>query len=130
MRFSKKVRSTSQIKSSVGCGYDVTIKNCFHHGCFIRTKQEVNHDVIKKPADLSEEIYEAWIEVDPNLETAERTTGERICHLQMNRRDDDIELEDIDEEDKLEEKPPPDQGNLQAIRTSKKISQIPYWIFR
>ncbi|GBM30676.1 hypothetical protein AVEN_220232-1 [Araneus ventricosus] len=71
-----------------------------------------------------------FIEVDPNLETAEITSGETICRVRMNRIDDGIELEDNDEEEKLEEKPPSAKDNLQAIRTSKKISQIPYWLFR
>ncbi|GBM27231.1 hypothetical protein AVEN_255095-1 [Araneus ventricosus] len=51
---------------------DVTIRNCFRHGGFIRTKQEDNPDVTEKPADLSDDDYEAWINFDVNLETAEK----------------------------------------------------------
>ncbi|GBN78759.1 hypothetical protein AVEN_248409-1, partial [Araneus ventricosus] len=90
-----------------GCGYDATIRNCFRQGSFIRTKQEDIPDVIEKQADPSEEAYEAWINVDANLETVEKTTKETICQARMNRRDDGIELEDNDVE--IEEKPPSHQ---------------------
>ncbi|GBM46202.1 hypothetical protein AVEN_270213-1 [Araneus ventricosus] len=68
----EKVRSTSQIKSSGCCGYDVTIRNIFRQGGFIKTIQEVNPDVSGKPADLSDEAYDAWNKVDANLETSEK----------------------------------------------------------
>ncbi|GBN43108.1 hypothetical protein AVEN_100028-1 [Araneus ventricosus] len=55
MRSSKKVRSTSHIKSARGCGYGVTIRSCIHHGGFIRTKQEDHPDAIEKPVDFSVE---------------------------------------------------------------------------
>ncbi|GBM35415.1 hypothetical protein AVEN_47288-1, partial [Araneus ventricosus] len=90
------------------------------HGGFIRTKQEDNPDVIKKPDDLSNEDYEAWINVDVNMENAEKTTKETICQAQMKRRDDGIELEDNDDEEEPEEKPPPDQETLQALRTLRR----------
>ncbi|GBN65189.1 hypothetical protein AVEN_8424-1 [Araneus ventricosus] len=51
---------------------DVTIRNCFRHGGFIRTKQEDNPDVTEKPDDLSDNDYEVWINVDANFETAEK----------------------------------------------------------
>ncbi|GBM64105.1 hypothetical protein AVEN_173260-1 [Araneus ventricosus] len=64
-------------------------------------------------ADLPEEVYESFNNVDSNLEeTAEKTTEETICQARMNRRDDDIELEDNDDEEELEEKPPSAQGIL------------------
>ncbi|GBL72153.1 hypothetical protein AVEN_115149-1 [Araneus ventricosus] len=81
---------------------DVTIRNCFHHRGFIRVKQEDNPYVIEKPADLSDEDYEAWINVDVNLETAEKTTEERICRALMNQSDDTIELEDNDDKEEPE----------------------------
>ncbi|GBN50628.1 VCP-like ATPase [Araneus ventricosus] len=99
---------------------DVTIRNCFRHGGFIRTKQEDNPDIIEKPADLSDEDYEACINVDVNLDTAEKTTEETICQAWMNRRDGGIELEDNDDE------PPSAQETLQTLRTdtsSKKHSR-------
>ncbi|GBM46205.1 hypothetical protein AVEN_270215-1 [Araneus ventricosus] len=68
----EKVRSTSQIKSSGGCGYDVTIRNIFRQGGFIKTIQEVNLDVSGKLADLSDEAFDAWNKVDVNLETSEK----------------------------------------------------------
>ncbi|GBM11848.1 General transcription factor II-I repeat domain-containing protein 2B [Araneus ventricosus] len=49
-------------------GRDITIRNCFLLGGFIRIKQEDDPDVIEKPADYSEEDYESWINVDSNLE--------------------------------------------------------------
>ncbi|GBN44406.1 hypothetical protein AVEN_239268-1 [Araneus ventricosus] len=38
-------------------GWDVTIRNCFPLGGFIRNKQEYDPDVTEKPADLSEEDW-------------------------------------------------------------------------
>ncbi|GBO14274.1 hypothetical protein AVEN_191456-1 [Araneus ventricosus] len=78
---------------------DVAIRNCFCRIGFIRAKQEDNPDAIEKPVDFSYEEYEAWINVDVNLETAEKTTEETICQAWMNRRGDGIELEDNDDED-------------------------------
>ncbi|GBM28054.1 hypothetical protein AVEN_27442-1 [Araneus ventricosus] len=48
------------------------ISTCFRHGGFVRTKQEDNSNVIEKPTDLPEGAYEACINVDANLETAEK----------------------------------------------------------
>ncbi|GBN90611.1 hypothetical protein AVEN_49684-1 [Araneus ventricosus] len=45
-------RPLLSMMSTGGCGYDVTIRNCFLHGVVMRTKQEDNPDVIEKPADL------------------------------------------------------------------------------
>ncbi|GBM75137.1 hypothetical protein AVEN_233781-1 [Araneus ventricosus] len=95
---------------------DVTIRNCFRHGGFIRTKQEDNPDVIEKPTDLSEEDYEALINIDANFETVEKET---ICQAWMKRRDDGIQLEDNDNEEELEEKTPSAQETPQALRTER-----------
>ncbi|GBM80983.1 hypothetical protein AVEN_156798-1, partial [Araneus ventricosus] len=38
---------------------------------FYQNKQEDDPDVIEKPEDLSEEDYEAWVNVNSNLEKAE-----------------------------------------------------------
>ncbi|GBO03553.1 hypothetical protein AVEN_271866-1 [Araneus ventricosus] len=75
---------------------------------------------LKSQPTFPKKYMRPFIEVDPNLETAERTTGETICHIWMNRRDDGIELEDNDDEEKLEEKPPAAPDTLQSLRTSKK----------
>ncbi|GBM61946.1 hypothetical protein AVEN_258487-1 [Araneus ventricosus] len=101
----------------------MTIKNCFRHGCFIRTKHEDNPDVIENSADISEEAYEGWINIDANLETAEKTAEETICQARMNRRDDGIELDDNDDEEDLEEKLPSAQEILQVLRTLRRSDQ-------
>ncbi|GBL95648.1 hypothetical protein AVEN_24849-1 [Araneus ventricosus] len=53
-------------------GRDVTIRNCFRLGGFVKNKQENDLDVTEKPADLSKEDYEFWINVDTNLEKVEK----------------------------------------------------------
>ncbi|GBO25191.1 hypothetical protein AVEN_260386-1 [Araneus ventricosus] len=63
---------------------DVKTRNCLRHGGFIRTKQEDNPDVIEKSANLSDEGYEAWMNVDVNLETDEKTTEVTICLARVN----------------------------------------------
>ncbi|GBM27608.1 hypothetical protein AVEN_35268-1 [Araneus ventricosus] len=63
---------------------DVTIKNIFREGGFIRPKQEDEPE--EKPADLSEEDYETWINIDSNLEKAEKTREETKCKAVINRR--------------------------------------------
>ncbi|GBN74690.1 hypothetical protein AVEN_60766-1 [Araneus ventricosus] len=75
---------------------------------------------LKSQPTFPKKYMRPFIEVDPNLETAERTTGETICHLQMNRRDDGTEVQVNDDEEKLKEKPPAAQDTLQALRISKK----------
>ncbi|GBN10936.1 hypothetical protein AVEN_147272-1 [Araneus ventricosus] len=52
-------------------GRDITIRNCYRFGGFTKTKQEDDPIVIQKPADVFEEDYEFWINVDSNLEKAE-----------------------------------------------------------
>ncbi|GBN49224.1 hypothetical protein AVEN_116813-1 [Araneus ventricosus] len=79
--------------------------------------------IIENSADISEEAYKAWINADANLETAEKTTEETICQARMNRRDDGIELDDNDDEEDLEEKPPSAQEILQALRTLRRSDQ-------
>ncbi|GBM29277.1 hypothetical protein AVEN_155228-1 [Araneus ventricosus] len=70
--------------SEGGCGYDVTIRNCFRHGGSIRIKQEDSPDVIEKSADLAKAAYEAWINAVANLETADKTSEETIYQARMN----------------------------------------------
>ncbi|GBN71886.1 hypothetical protein AVEN_84875-1 [Araneus ventricosus] len=95
----------------------MTIRNYLRHGCSLSTKQELNPDVIRKPADLPEEASDTWIKVDANLETAEKNCRINDVSRTVNRRDDGIELEDNDEEEDLEGKPPSAQDTLQALHT-------------
>ncbi|GBN64555.1 hypothetical protein AVEN_202587-1 [Araneus ventricosus] len=53
-------------------GQDITIRSCFHLRASIRIKQEAGPNVIEKPSDLSEEDNESWINVESNLEGAEK----------------------------------------------------------
>ncbi|GBM25204.1 hypothetical protein AVEN_184617-1 [Araneus ventricosus] len=59
-------------ESAGGCGYDVTIRNCFRHGGFIRTKRQDNPDVIQKPVNLTVEHMRP-----------EKTTEETTCQAKM-----------------------------------------------
>ncbi|GBN38893.1 hypothetical protein AVEN_153221-1 [Araneus ventricosus] len=86
MRSSKKVRSTSQIKSAGSCEYNVNIRNCFRHGGFIRTKLVDNPGVIEKKADLSGEAYESWINDDANLETAKKNSRNNLSSTDKSKR--------------------------------------------
>ncbi|GBN29938.1 hypothetical protein AVEN_158064-1 [Araneus ventricosus] len=89
-------------------------------GQMFRIKQEEDPDFIEKPVDLSEQDNEDWINVDTNLETAEKTTEETICQAWMNRRDDVTQQEDSDDEEGLEEKSPSVEETCQALRTIKR----------
>ncbi|GBL95203.1 hypothetical protein AVEN_253532-1 [Araneus ventricosus] len=58
--------------SLVMIGFDGWTGSDFRLGSLIRTKQEDDPDIIQNPADLSDENHEAWINIDSNLEKAEK----------------------------------------------------------
>ncbi|GBO22208.1 hypothetical protein AVEN_237342-1 [Araneus ventricosus] len=48
------------------------LEQCWHRGEWARRKQEDDPGVIEKPDDLSKEEYKAWINIESNLEKAEK----------------------------------------------------------
>ncbi|GBM69823.1 hypothetical protein AVEN_224744-1 [Araneus ventricosus] len=87
-------------------GGDITIRNCFRLGGFMRTKQEDDSDFIEYSADHSEEDYEAWINVESNMGKAEKLQKKQNVKHGMNGRHDLRGHEGNSDADGSEEKQP------------------------
>lgn len=67
---------------------DVTIRNCFRHGGFVKIKEDQEEDAScpkEPPEDLTVRSYEDWMDIDNHLQTTEAYTEANICEFIMNK---------------------------------------------
>ena len=90
-----------------------TIRNCFSHGGFCQPEDnnaavmKEMEDVFNPPPDMNAEDFEAWMEIDEQVETSTSLTDEDICEAvcvkdQASSQDSDADDEaESDIEDKI-----------------------------
>ncbi|KAL4121289.1 hypothetical protein QTP88_013833 [Uroleucon formosanum] len=94
---------------------DVTIRNCFCHGGFVKTKEEEEEDDHSK--NLADKTYEDWMDIDRDLQTSEEYSEDQICQSIINEitNNNDEENDESDEEVDIVVKPPSNKEFLEAL---------------
>jgi hypothetical protein len=62
---------------------DVTIRNCFRHGGFVKTEEEEEEED-DHSKDLADKTYEDWMDIDRDLQTSEEYSEDQICQSIIN----------------------------------------------
>ncbi|CAI6372202.1 unnamed protein product [Macrosiphum euphorbiae] len=94
---------------------DVTIRNCFRHGGFVKTEEEEEEED-DHSKDLADKTYEDWMDIDRDLQTSEEYSEDQISQSIINDKDNDEENDESDEEEvDVVVKPPSNNEVLEAL---------------
>lgn len=96
---------------------DVTIRNCFRHGGFVKTEEEEEEED-DHSKDLAEKTYEDWMDIDRDLQTSEQYSEDQIYQSIINEitNNNDEENDESDEEEvDVVVKPPSNKEVLEAL---------------
>ncbi|KAL4096621.1 hypothetical protein QTP88_021540 [Uroleucon formosanum] len=93
---------------------DVTIRNCFRHGGFVKMEEEKEDNHNK---DLADKTYEDWMDIDRDLPTSEEYSEDQICQSIINEitNNNDEENDESDEKVEVVVKPPSNKEVLEAL---------------
>lgn len=58
---------------------NVTIRNWFLHGGFVKIEKKENDRSIEMQEDLTDKTYEDWMNIDRDLQTSEEYSEDQIC---------------------------------------------------
>jgi hypothetical protein len=94
-----------------------TIRNCFSHGGFSSEEKETE-ELIEKPSDLTQEVFEDWMSIDENVQVAARLTDTDICQIVSQTDQESSEENEGEDGDEIvsSEKPPSASEMRQALK--------------